>query len=106
MQIVRTNRYRRDMDRIGADEEETERLERTIAENPMAGTVIPGLRGLRKLRFALPGRGKRGGGRVIYYLIMAEDTAILLAAYAKSAQSDLTPADRKAILSLLKELDT
>lgn len=38
-----------------------------ISENPEAGVVIKGTGGLRKMRIALQGRGKRGGGRVIYW---------------------------------------
>jgi hypothetical protein len=37
-----------------------------VAANPAAGMVIPGLAGLRKLRVPLEGRGRRGGGRVVY----------------------------------------
>jgi hypothetical protein len=59
-------------------------IERAIANNPFAGDVIPGLRGIRKLRFAIGSRGKRGGGRAVYFLMLAEDTAIMLFAYAKN----------------------
>ncbi len=105
MKIVRTTRYRRDMDRIGASSAEMEALERNIADMPTSGAVVPGLRGIRKIRFGLAGRGKRGGGRAIYYLLVADDAAIMLAAYAKNEKDDLSPADRKAILTLLKEFD-
>lgn len=44
------------------------KLQQALAENPEAGPVIPGSGGVRKLRWAMPGRGKRGGLRVIYYL--------------------------------------
>ncbi len=43
------------------------KLQRYLAENPEAGALIEGGGGIRKLRFALPGRGKSGGIRVIYY---------------------------------------
>lgn len=63
-----------------------------------------GLSGVRKLRFAMGNRGKSGGGRVVYLLMLPDDTAILLLAYAKNEKSDLTPADRKVLRALLKEL--
>jgi hypothetical protein len=62
------------------------------------GELMQGTGGLRKLRIALPGRGKRSSARVIYYWRAAEDRFYLLMAYAKSAQSDLT-ADQRARLS-------
>lgn len=105
MKFVRTSRYAKDLRRIRASDIQADAIEREIAENPEAGDVIPGLRGLRKLRFRLGNRGKRGGGRAIYYLVLAEDTVILLTAYAKNEQTDLTPAQRKAILAVMEALD-
>lgn len=48
-------------------DEELRALQLELLENPQAGALIPGSHGLRKLRVALEGRGKRGGARVIYY---------------------------------------
>jgi hypothetical protein len=104
MKIVRTRRYLKDMQRVGATERDIARLEETIAANPTTGDVMPGLHGLRKVRFALGGRGKRGGGRAIYFLIVSDDTVIMLFAYAKSEQENLTPDQRRAVLALLKEI--
>ena len=38
-----------------------------LARNPLAGDLVPGTGGVRKLRWGLEGRGKRGGARVVYY---------------------------------------
>ena len=65
-------------------------LQVTLLENPAVGDVIPGGRGLRKLRVPLPGRGKRGGARVIYYHWVTHDQCYLVYAYAKNVASDLT----------------
>ena len=81
-----------------------ERLEAEIAVNPQAGDVIPGLMGLRKIRFALGNKGKRGGGRAVYFLMVSDDVAVMIFAYAKSDQEDLTMEQRKAALALLKEM--
>lgn len=59
-------------------------LYQTLAANPAAGSVMPGKGGVRKLRWAAPGRGKRGGFRVLYYWYTANDRIILLALYAKN----------------------
>ena len=104
VQNVRTNRYLKDMKRLGAAAAEMARLEAEIAANPQAGDVIPGLAGLRKVRFALGGKGKRGGGRAIYFLMVSDDLAILVFAYSKATQEDLTAEQRKAALALIREM--
>jgi hypothetical protein len=78
VQIVRTSRYLKDMKRLGASASDIARLEAEIAANPQSGDVIPGLAGLRKIRFALGGKGKRGGGRAIYFLMVSDDLAVLV----------------------------
>ena len=52
----------------------------------------------------MAGRGKRGGGRAIYYLMLNDDLSIMITAYAKNDQEDLTPEQKKAVLAVLKEL--
>lgn len=71
-----------------------------IAENPLAGDVIPGTQGLRKVRWARPGMGKRGGARVIYYNMLDDGCIWLLIAYTK-AKLDNLPAE---FLNQLKEV--
>lgn len=52
-----------------------------LAANPLAGDVIPGSGGLRKVRWSRAGMGKRGGTRVIYYNTLPEGHIWLLIAY-------------------------
>jgi hypothetical protein len=104
MRIVRTKRYIKDLKRIGASAADVSRLESAIASDPMAGTVIPGLGGIRKMRFRLGGRGKRGGGRAIYFLIVSDDVAVMLFAYAKGDAEDITEEQRRAALAIMKEM--
>lgn len=66
-----------------------------IAGNPLAGDVMPGAGGLRKVRWQRQGMGKRGGARVIYFLRNADGEVVLVAIYAK-AKFDNIP------LSILK----
>ena len=61
-----------------------------LATHPDSGKVIPGAAGLRKLRWAAKGHGKRGGVRVIYFWWIADDQILFLDIYAKSRQEDLT----------------
>ena len=59
--------------------------------------------GLRKVRWAARGAGKRGGLRIIYYWSPAEAAFYMLYAYAKAAQGDLTPAQTRALGRLVRE---
>lgn len=103
MRIVRTRRYRKDLERIGASADDVRSLESAIAADPTVGDVVPGLGGIRKVRFGIDKRGKRGGGRAIYFLMVADDAAIMLFAYAKNEREDLTKEQRKAALEIMKE---
>ncbi|TAN04285.1 MAG: hypothetical protein EPN36_09510 [Rhodanobacteraceae bacterium] len=73
-----------------------------LAANPLAGDVIEGTNGLRKIRVAAKGKGKRGGARVIYYYVSDAAQIRLLLIYAKSRKDDLT-ADEKRVLRGLNE---
>ncbi len=75
-----------------------------ILENPLAGGVIPGGRGLRKLRVAFAGRGKRSSGRVIYYWWSNRDWCYLVFAYAKNVQEDLTPDQMRRLADTMQEV--
>lgn len=59
-------------------------LQQALADNPDAGDVIRGSGGVRKLRWGLAGRGKRGGIRVIYYLRSRQGEIWMLTLYAKN----------------------
>ena len=75
-----------------------------LAANPLAGDEIPGTGGVRKLRFAVPGRGKRGGARIVYYYLDERIPLYALLVYAKSNQADLTPNERRAVATLASAL--
>lgn len=64
-----------------------------IAANPLAGDVIPGAHGARKVRWAVQGRGKRGGARVIYFNFAEDGTLELFAVYAKAEKEDMPATD-------------
>ena len=75
-----------------------------MSADPEAGDVIPRSGGIRKVRVALPGAGKSGGARVIYFYRGAKGRIYLLTAYAKSRQENLTKADLNAMQTLTAQL--
>ncbi len=60
-----------------------------LLAQPDIGDVIPGSGGVRKLRWAMPGRGKRGGMRVIYFLRRQREEIWLLTLYAKNVADNI-----------------
>jgi hypothetical protein len=72
--------------------------------NPAAGALIPGGRGLRKIRWLGSGRGKRGGVRVIYYFRSKTNRLFLIFGYRKSECEDLTRAQLKSLVGIIEQL--
>lgn len=71
--------------------------------NPKQGDVIQGTGGLRKIRVASRGKGKRGGSRVIYYFLDEKCRFYLLTIYSKNEMTDLT-AEQKRQLEVFMEV--
>jgi hypothetical protein len=80
------------------------RFQQQLAEDPEAGDVIPGMGGLRKIRLALPGRGKRGGARVLYLLFLRAEAVVLVYAYTKGDFEDLPPEKKRVVRQLVEDL--
>lgn len=88
LEFVETPLFSKTLERYLSDEEYAE-LQLLLSEHPDAGEVIPGSGGIRKLRWAVKGRGKRGGLRVIYYLHLAQGQIWLLTLYSKNVKADI-----------------
>lgn len=88
--VAETPTFTRQAEKLFSDDEKEE-LIAFLAANPEAGDVIPGTGGVRKVRFAASGRGKRGGARVIYFFYDDTVPLIALLVYAKAAKTDLSP---------------
>ena len=80
-------------------------LQAFLSVHPEAGDLIRGTGGIRKIRWAMLGRGKRGGSRVIYYWQTEQDHIYLLTVYAKGVKDDLTAAEREAWRKAVEAID-
>lgn len=85
------------------DDEEYHSLQIALLQRPESGALIPRSGGLRKVRWPLPGRGKRGGLRVIYFWDHPSETFYLLYAYPKNEQEDLTTQQLRILSRLVRE---
>lgn len=90
--VIETPTFQKQADAIWSEDERLDFVT-WIAQNPLAGEVIPGADGARKVRWAAQAKGKRGGVRVIYFNLTAQGVVFLVAIYAKSDQSDIQPND-------------
>ena len=96
--FIETKLFTRLVQNYFTDDEYAE-LQNAIVANPEAGDLIRGSGGVRKLRWGLTGRGKRGGVRVIYYLRLQQGQVWMLTLYAKN-EAESIPA---AVLKRIKE---
>ena len=101
--VVETPEFLTAAGRIMGEEERTALVD-YLAWHPGSGDLVPGTGGVRKLRWALAGRGKRGGARVIYFFHSADVPLFALTAYAKNTRADLSQADRNGFRHLTRLL--
>ena len=88
LEFVETPLFTRLVERYLSDDGYVE-LQNYLAEHPEAGDVVRGSGGVRKLRWAMQGQGKRGGMRVIYYLKLTENRIWMLTLYAKNVRETI-----------------
>ena len=81
-------------------------MQAALARRPDLGKIIPGSGGIRKMRWAGSGRGKRGGLRVIYYWQVADDQIWLLLAYPKNERDDLSHDEIKQLKQLVEQFES
>lgn len=101
--IVETPAFLSKASKIMSDDERVSIVD-MIAANPRMGVLVQGTGGLRKARFGIGGRGRRGGGRVIYWLHSDDFPAVLLWAFAKNEASDLTASQKTTLARLGADL--
>ncbi len=102
MLILETPTFTRQVRSI-LDEESYRLFQLELVANPERGALIRGSGGLRKIRWQGSGRGKRGGVRVIYYWATEREVLLLLLAYPKNEQEDLTRDQLKVLRQVVEE---
>ena len=103
--VAETPAFSRQAEKLFNEHERRELIE-LLADSPLAGDEIPGTGGVRKLRFAASGRGKRGGARVVYFYGGEHMPIYALLVYAKASRADMTPQERRAVARLAGALKT
>ncbi|MGV1014419.1 MAG: type II toxin-antitoxin system RelE/ParE family toxin [Methyloceanibacter sp.] len=101
--VAETPLFVRQAEKIWGDAER-EAFVDFIARNPESGDVIPETGGVRKIRWAKAGSGKRGGVRVIYFFHHAESPLYLLMVFAKAQRENLSPNDKRMLRQLATAL--
>src|SRR6267154_6769254 len=96
MTVVETGEFLKRAKSLMPNSERAE-LVAFIGANPEAGEIIPETGGVRKIRWALEGMGKRGGARVIYYYHNERLPVFLLSVYAKNRRANLSKDERNSM---------
>ena len=101
MVIVETSVFTRRVQALLPDDE-YRKLQVALAHRPQAGAIIPGSGGLRKIRWGMLERGKRGGVRVIYYWAVKQERLLMLMIFAKSERTDLTAEQLRVLRQIVE----
>ena len=99
--VAETTAFAAAAKKAGLTADEREAVIDYLSDNPKAGDLIPGAGGARKLRWAVEGKGKSGGYRVITYFADASIPVFLISVYAKSQKTDLSGAERTTIRRII-----
>ena len=101
--VIETSAFLSDAQAAGMSDEERFAVVNFIAENPTAGSIMPGTGGARKIRFAGRSKGKSGGYRVVTYFAAPDIPVFMLAVINKGERANLSKAEQN---ELRKELSS
>ncbi|MFA6599275.1 MAG: type II toxin-antitoxin system RelE/ParE family toxin [Ignavibacteriaceae bacterium] len=102
MKIIETSVFTKRLKTLLPDED-YRILQNELILNPGKGKIIGGSGGLRKIRWSIPGKGKSGGVRIIYYWAGTKDIILMLLIYSKNEQDNLTDEQLKILKSLVEK---
>lgn len=89
---------------MGLDDDDLQILQEQLLDDPQRGDVIQGTGGLRKVRFSLPNRGKRGSSRIIYIDFCTAETIYLIFAYPKNEKDTLSAEEKNNMKKLVDRI--
>jgi mRNA-degrading endonuclease RelE of RelBE toxin-antitoxin system len=87
--VIETPTFKKQADKIWSEDERLDFIS-WLSKNPLAGNVIPGADGARKVRWTVSGSGKRGGVRVIYFNLSEQGLIYLITIYQKTVQENIS----------------
>lgn len=90
--------------KFGLDDEQLQALQEFLCVQPDSGDIIEETGGLRKIRWSLPGKGKRGGVRVLYVDFATSEKTYLMTAFKKSQKISLSSEEKTMIKQRIKAL--
>ena len=102
MQFIETSIFTRQVTSLLTDDEYSQ-LQVALVAHPELGAIIPHGGGLRKARWSMSGRGKRGGVRAIYYWVVAADQILMLFIYPKNRKDDMTAQQLKVLREIVEK---
>jgi hypothetical protein len=102
--VLLTPTFLRQAAATGLDDEAVHGIAAVIAHDPLAGDLIAGTGGARKLRHPAPGRGKSGGYRTIHYFGGEDVPVFRLALYGKNDKANISKAERNELSKVLPSI--
>lgn len=100
-EFIITKEFDRMWKLIGLNDNDLSSLEIYLCKNPKVGVVMEGTGELRKLRWALDGKGKSGGARIIYFDIDFSKHIYLLTVFPKNLKENLSKEERNQMKNLV-----
>ena len=107
-EFIITKEFDRTWKELGLNDDDLRELEIYLCKNPDCGDTLEGTGGIKKFRWALEGRGKSGGARIIYLDIVFAEHIYLLTAFPKNEKTNLSKAERnqmKTIVTAIKNAE-
>ncbi len=102
IEIIETSIFTRQVQQLLSDEE-YRLLQIALLQHPESGAIIHHSGGLRKKRWSLRGKGKRGGTRIIYYWAVSKYQILMLLAYAKNETDDMSADQLRTLSQIIQE---